>query len=292
MEIDNLDTQLFAQFQLIAQDNGPQNALGGLTILFKLLKNISENPGDPKYKFIKKSNKTISSKLLNLRHISEVLTLIGYIDKDQDNYEYASRLRESLEIVLTILEVFNSELEDSLKTPEDRERERLQKESEEASKKFIESFQSERVNNALANVLGSTLKTKRGNIQTSSLKDVKFVLLYFSAHWCGPCRAFTPQLTMFYETVNANGKQLEIVFVSSDRSQEQFDEYYSTMPWAAVPYSDSAARGRAGQIYRIHGIPALILIDKSGVAKSDTCRDDVSRKGPTCLRDWERILNS
>ena len=31
------------------------------------------------------------------------------------------------------------------------------------------------------------------------LKDKKVVVIYFSAHWCPPCRAFTPILKDFYE---------------------------------------------------------------------------------------------
>lgn len=26
------------------------------------------------------------------------------------------------------------------------------------------------------------------------IKDKTYILIYFSAHWCGPCRGFTPQL--------------------------------------------------------------------------------------------------
>ena len=42
------------------------------------------------------------------------------------------------------------------------------------------------------------------------------VLYYFSAHWCPPCRNFTPLLKDFYD--EAEG--IEIVFVSSDRSPD------------------------------------------------------------------------
>ena len=50
----------------------------------------------------------------------------------------------------------------------------------------------------------------------------KVKLIYFSAHWCGPCRGFTPQLAKTYEALKAAGKNMELVFVSSDRGEEDF----------------------------------------------------------------------
>ncbi len=37
----------------------------------------------------------------------------------------------------------------------------------------------------------------------SVLKDKKLVLFYFSAHWCPPCRLFTPILKDFYAVIDA-----------------------------------------------------------------------------------------
>jgi nucleoredoxin len=69
----------------------------------------------------------------------------------------------------------------------------------------------------------------------------KVVLLYFSASWCGPCRHFTPKLKEFYAELKAQGhSQLEVVFVSMDRSAEEQAEYFRDMhgPWARLEFDD------------------------------------------------------
>ena len=68
--------------------------------------------------------------------------------------------------------------------------------------------------------------------------------VYVSAHWCGPCRTFTPTLLKFYD--EAREKGLEIVFISCDHSDASFQEYYSTMPWQTLPYDDEETRVSTG----------------------------------------------
>merc|ERR1719284_2207569 len=52
-------------------------------------------------------------------------------------------------------------------------------------------------------------------------KDI--ILIYFSGHWCPPCRRFTPVLKKFYDE-NA-GQGIELIFVSSDKSSEDMLNY-------------------------------------------------------------------
>jgi len=72
-------------------------------------------------------------------------------------------------------------------------------------------------------------------------KDV--ILVYFSAHWCPPCRAFTPVLKDFYEEVESEG--VEIIFVSSDRSPADMVSYMkeSHGDWLAVEHGSELGQG-------------------------------------------------
>uniref|UniRef100_UPI00358FAD39 nucleoredoxin isoform X2 n=1 Tax=Myxine glutinosa TaxID=7769 RepID=UPI00358FAD39 len=96
--------------------------------------------------------------------------------------------------------------------------------------------------------------------------------LYFSANWCPPCKAFTPLLCETYRRVREAGKKFEIIFVSSDRSEESFQQYFGEMPWLAVPYADTQRRESLGKLYSIQGIPSLILLDPGGHLITSTGR--------------------
>ena len=81
---------------------------------------------------------------------------------------------------------------------------------------------------AIFGLSGQTLKQLEGDWNEvsadSSLEGKKVVAFYFSAHWCPPCRAFTPILKDAYEEYLKESCDIEIVFVSSDRSLEDMKD--------------------------------------------------------------------
>ena len=61
-----------------------------------------------------------------------------------------------------------------------------------------------------------------GSFRASERLAGKVKLLYFSAHWCPPCRGFTPELVKAYAKLKAAGRNFEVVFISSDRDPAGF----------------------------------------------------------------------
>lgn len=92
----------------------------------------------------------------------------------------------------------------------------------------------------------------------------KYVALYYSAHWCPPCRMFTPKLVEWYNGFKADHPDFELVFVSSDRDEAAMKEYIDgeKMPWPYAKF-DKAKEEIFGK-YSSDGIPYLVLIGEDG----------------------------
>jgi nucleoredoxin len=114
----------------------------------------------------------------------------------------------------------------------------------------------------ITQLLGETLKGKDGPVRTAdALKGKEAIALYFSAHWCPPCRGFTPKLAEIYKGLVGAGKSFEIVFVSSDRDESAFDEYFAEQPWLALPFDERKLKASLSKKYKVSGIPSLIILD-------------------------------
>merc|ERR1712159_265386 len=121
-----------------------------------------------------------------------------------------------------------------------------------------------RNNMPLSELLGEKLVTKDGEKNTDEvLAGKKNILVYFSAHWCPPCRGYTPDLSAAYEG-SSKKDETAVVFVSSDRDQEAFDEYYASMSFFAVPFAARDIKETLGNKYGVRGIPTLVHLDGEG----------------------------
>ena len=123
-----------------------------------------------------------------------------------------------------------------------------------------------RCNPSFGRLLGYALTNASGDkLSLDHLPGDATVLLYFSASWCPPCRQFTPMLAKWYVEQKARGKRLEVIFVSSDKTEPEFQDYLRGHhgPWLALPF-ESSARGAASRYFKVEGIPKLMVFSPSG----------------------------
>jgi len=131
-------------------------------------------------------------------------------------------------------------------------------------------------------LFGEKLQGKAGEVSTAeALSGKKGVLVYFSAHWCPPCRGFTPKLAEFY-TKHATAKGFEVVFVSSDRGQSEFNDYVGEMPWLALPFTDRARKEALSSKYKVGGIPTLVVLGPEGKVITTNGRAKVMEDFEAC----------
>ncbi|NDE85431.1 MAG: hypothetical protein EB056_05330 [Verrucomicrobia bacterium] len=109
------------------------------------------------------------------------------------------------------------------------------------------------------------IQTREGKAEPfKSASKPKFTAIYYSAHWCPPCRAFTPKLVEWYNKFQPEHKDFQLVFASSDKDAKAMLEYMTEMkmPWPAVRFGEKKESGL--EKYASDGIPYLVLLDAQG----------------------------
>lgn len=134
---------------------------------------------------------------------------------------------------------------------------------------------------------GNSLLRRSGDMVSAevALEGKKIICYYFSAHWCPPCRIFTPLLKDWYNEVTEKG--VEVVFVSSDQTEAQMKEYIdeSHGDWLAVVHgSDLSLTLRSN--YSITGIPSVVVVKADGTLITKNGRADIHKDGPQCVTAW------
>lgn len=87
---------------------------------------------------------------------------------------------------------------------------------------------------------------------------MQYTALYFSASYCGPCLQFTPKLITMYDKFLE--KSCDIVFISSDKDEDSYNDYFAKMPWKTTAY-DLQHSHDLRKKYNVLTIPTLIITD-------------------------------
>lgn len=151
------------------------------------------------------------------------------------------------------------------------------------------SVMHRRLSGKLVQMSGNMLRP----VTDARLAGVKYYGLYYSASWCGPCRAFTPGFISTYRQLKQKYPQFEVVFISADRSADDMREYMKGdgMPWTALKY-DLRHLNPEIMRYAGNGIPCLVLVDDAGRVLADSYQGDRYLGPGHVVRETMRILEN
>lgn len=104
-------------------------------------------------------------------------------------------------------------------------------------------------------------KANGKKVSVSEAVRKRYVGIYTSASWCGPCRMFTPKLIRFYEK---NKDKIDIILIGSHWTKEDVCDYMKkyNMPWPGTyrtePVEDFFRR------HNLSGIPDFRIFKRNG----------------------------
>jgi nucleoredoxin len=143
---------------------------------------------------------------------------------------------------------------------------------------------------SFAEALGETFLKQDGSTVGKEAIAGKTLGLYFSAHWCPPCRGFTPQLKSFYEAYKAKDPNFEIVFVSSDKEQSGMLDYFKNDhgSYLALPFENRKAKNDLSAMFGVEGIPCFVVVSADGQTLNKGARAKVAAGAEAVLASgWE-----
>ena len=138
----------------------------------------------------------------------------------------------------------------------------------------------------MTDLLPSKLLDANGKKVSNGMLAGKMVGFYFSAHWCPPCRGFTPSLVDFRDK---NKEDFEVIFVSSDKSPDAQMDYMKEMKmkWYTLPHRSEEAN-KLSKKYGVSGIPALIIVSPEGEIISKNGRSEVGSNPKGAIKNWKK----
>eukprot|EP00486_Rosalina_sp_Unknown_P006390 CAMPEP_0201574984 /NCGR_PEP_ID=MMETSP0190_2-20130828/19864_1 /ASSEMBLY_ACC=CAM_ASM_000263 /TAXON_ID=37353 /ORGANISM="Rosalina sp." /LENGTH=158 /DNA_ID=CAMNT_0048004019 /DNA_START=85 /DNA_END=561 /DNA_ORIENTATION=+ len=123
------------------------------------------------------------------------------------------------------------------------------------------------------------------------IKDkVDLIGLYFSAHWCPPCRGFTPILKKTWDQWKKDGHKIQIIFGTRDQDKKAFESYFKEHgDYLAFDYEEKDKRiNKLMEKYGVQGIPTLIILNKNGEVVDKAARGVVHNKEHEAIKQWQK----
>eukprot|EP01084_Bolivina_argentea_P275619 470078_1 len=122
------------------------------------------------------------------------------------------------------------------------------------------------------------------------IKGYDMIGFYFSAIWCPPSKAFTPKLKQLYDIANKEKKKLQIIFISSDQSEDEMMNYFQKFhgDYLAIDFNDKARKELLGKVFQCTYIPHLCIVNDKCEMLDAAATNTVVKEKENAIQVWEK----
>jgi len=114
----------------------------------------------------------------------------------------------------------------------------------------------------------------------------KYVLVKFTATWCGPCRRELPGMLEAYQKYHDKGLEIVSVYIGERGTESRQVETVKKaveeekLPWIIISeaLTMKAGQPKQGDFYAINGVPTMLLVDKEGKIIMQDAKGDILQK--------------
>lgn len=92
------------------------------------------------------------------------------------------------------------------------------------------------------------------------------------------CRAFLPKLIEVYKEIKSKDDAFEVIFISSDKDQASYNDFFSGMPWLALPFGDPR-NSSLSRTFKVSGIPMAVTLGSTGRTITKEARNLIASYG-------------
>jgi nucleoredoxin len=140
-------------------------------------------------------------------------------------------------------------------------------------------------------IIGNKLtNNKLEEVNISDAMHAKIIALLFTATWCSPCVIFEKELVDIYNEANIGEKNLEIIQISYDKSEDIFKKSITNKPWLFIPFNDNKIKELTDK-FGVLSIPMFFVMNKDGKIITDTGRKELLNEGVKIIDKWLEITN-
>ena len=133
------------------------------------------------------------------------------------------------------------------------------------------------------------VNNKNEEISFDYSAKISIIGLFFTGSWCPPCEKFAQELIEVYNDANSKEKIIEIIQVSNEKNEKEFEEGIANKPWIFVHFNDNFTDYLVNE-YKVTQLPVLIIVRKDRNIISDTGRREVAENGVKVHEKWLRVF--